>query len=262
MITVLGASGFIGSELIIFFKKNNINFYSPKRDENLTDKNLGDIIYCIGLTSDFRTKPFETIEAHICKLCEVLSTYNFTSLTYLSSTRVYINSTNNFANEDDKIIIDPHNADDLYNLSKLTGERLCLSSGKKVKIVRLSNVIGNSNLSNNFLFEIINEIKNKNEIEFYQTENSSKDFIHIDDVVQLLYKISISNSNEIYNIASGINTSILQIVTELKKYYTFSYTINKNAKETIFPIISNEKIISEFNYIPQQFSAQLSKIFN
>jgi len=31
----------------------------------------GHVIYCIGLTADFRQKPFETIEAHVSKLAEV-----------------------------------------------------------------------------------------------------------------------------------------------------------------------------------------------
>ncbi len=50
---------------------------------------LGHAFYCIGLTADFRSRPFETIEAHCGLLKEVLSGSRFSSFVYLSSTRVY-----------------------------------------------------------------------------------------------------------------------------------------------------------------------------
>lgn len=71
--TILGSSGFIGSELINLLKKNSIEFITPSRDYVFSkDINLGHAIYCIGLTADFRKKPMETIKAHVCKLIECL----------------------------------------------------------------------------------------------------------------------------------------------------------------------------------------------
>ena len=260
MITVLGASGFIGSNIVKKLQRENVAFYAPKRNENLFDRALGDIIYCIGLTADFRTKPFDTVAAHICKLNEILSKGNFSSLTYLSSTRVYINSNNAFAEETDKVLVDPLDADDLYTLTKLTGERLCLSSGKNCKIVRLSNVIGKQDEQTTFLSSIINEIKNSATLELHQTLTSSKDYIFIDDIVELIIKIVKGGNQKIYNLASGDNISNQEIILELKKYFTFSHTINENAKEIIFPKISNNKICAEFEFEPKNISEQLSLI--
>ncbi|MES2850099.1 MAG: hypothetical protein V4685_13660, partial [Bacteroidota bacterium] len=93
MITVLGASGFIGSSIMKKLKEQNTQYFAPERNEVITNRDLGDVIYCIGLTADFRTKPFETVDAHVCKLKQVLNECTFNSLTYLSSSRVYINST-------------------------------------------------------------------------------------------------------------------------------------------------------------------------
>ena len=47
------------------------------------------MIYAIGVTADFRTRPFETMEAHVSVLCEILRDARLDSLTYLSSTRLY-----------------------------------------------------------------------------------------------------------------------------------------------------------------------------
>jgi nucleoside-diphosphate-sugar epimerase len=260
MITILGASGFIGSNIIKKLTFEGMPFYAPSKTDDLTNRDLGDVIYCIGLTADFRTKPFETVTAHVCKLNEILSKTQFNSLTYLSSSRVYINSNSSIANEDDKILVDPLNSDELYTLTKLTGERLCLSSGKNTRIVRLSNVIGKLDKSENFLSNIINEIKQNGELKLYQSLTSAKDYIHIDDVVELIVKIAVEGNEKIYNIASGMNANNEEILSELKKYFAFNYSIIDDAKEIIFSTISNKKICSEFQYQPKKISEQLSLI--
>lgn len=260
MVTVLGASGFIGTNIIRKLIFDNIPFYAPTKTDDLLNKDLGDIIYCIGLTSDFRTKPFETINAHVCKLNEVLSTCTFNSLTYLSSTRVYINSTEFVATENDKLLIDPMNSDDLYTLSKLTGERLCLSSGRKTKIIRLSNVIGKTDVSSNFLSSIIFKIKSEGSVQFQQSLSSSKDFIFIDDVVNMILKIVFTGKQYIYNLASGKNTTNETLVLELQKYFSYTFSVVENPTKIIFPSISIEKICSEFKFEPKGFSEQLSLI--
>ena len=158
MITVLGAGGFIGSHIVKSLQSGNIDHFAPSRNEVLTGKDLGDIIYCIGLTADFRNKPFDTVEAHVCKLSGVLQTCTFNSLTYLSSARVYINCKEKIVHESAVIPVDPFDSSELYTLTKLTGERLCLSSGKKVKIVRLSNVYGEDPNSENFLHQILSSV--------------------------------------------------------------------------------------------------------
>lgn len=260
MITVLGATGFIGSNIIRKLSSDNIPFYAPSKTDDLTQTDLGDVIYCIGLTADFRTKPFETVEAHVCKLNEVLSTCRFSSLTYLSSTRVYINSSADFVSETDKIVVDPGNPEDLYTLTKLTGERLCLSSGKNTKIARLSNVVGKANASTNFLSQIINDIRQKGAVELHQTLSSAKDYIFIDDAIYLLVKIALHGKAEIYNLASGINTTNADVIENLQMYFSFNSTVNAMAKEVIFPVISNSKICSEFQYQPKKISEQFKAI--
>jgi nucleoside-diphosphate-sugar epimerase len=174
----------------------------------------------------------------------------FDSLTYLSSTRVYINSTNSQVEENDDIIVNPNNADDLYTLTKLTGERICLSSGKNVKIARLSNIIGNDTNSTNFLTDIVSKIISTGSFTLYSTLKSSKDYLYIDDAVDLLINVAIKGNQKMYNIAAGNNTSNEEIINELKKHASFTYNIAENAREIIFPIISVDKIKAEFDFKP------------
>ena len=260
MITVLGAGGFIGSHIIQLLQRNTIDHYSPSRNEVLEGKELGDIIYCIGLTADFRSKPFETVNAHVGKLAQVLENCRFNSLTYLSSARLYINCPEKMVDENAMIHVDPNDPEELYTLTKLTGERLCLSSGRNCKVVRLSNVIGAYQDRGVFLSQVISTIKEKGNIMLEQALSSAKDYIGINEVAPLLVKMSREGQAGIYNIASGINTTHQELLEELKRYFKFSYSVKEDAPKVVFPLISNKKICETFGFKPRAFSEQLPLI--
>ena len=245
MITILGAKGFIGSNIARVLDNIGIEFYAPEKFENISNIDLGDIIYCIGLTSDFRQKPFETVEAHICYLSKILKEVDFDSLTYLSSTRLYINCDEKQVNESSRISISIDDSDELYTLTKLTGERICLSSGRNVKIARLSNVFGIDYNSSNFLFDLLDKVKNNSKVELFTTLNSTKDYISIDSVTSILLDIATSYCSGIYNIANGKNLSNEELLLIIKQFYDFEYSINPNAKEVVHPIINIDKIKKE-----------------
>ncbi len=253
MLTVLGASGFIGSNLVNVLKGKNIVFNAPKKQESLGKINLGNVIYCIGMTSDFRTKPFETIEAHICKLAYILQTCTFESLTYLSSTRVYIKSktANTCLTEDDDIVINSGDAFDLFAASKITGELLALNSGRdNIKIVRLSNVFGGDLFSQNFITSIVKDALINKKVELFTTPDSSKDYISIDDVCDALIKLAYHSKTGIFNLAYGANTSNKTILDELIKLTGAEISYSPKAEKIIFQEISNSKIADEIEFKP------------
>lgn len=253
MITVLGATGFIGSNLVNKLIQQNIPFYAPKRDENVNEKNLGHVVYCIGMTADFRTKPFETIDAHVCKLKFILENCQFESLTYLSSTRVYIKSKSekNYLTEDDDIVINSQDPFDLFAASKITGELLALNSGREnIKIARLSNVFGADLLSENFITTIVRDALTHKKVELFTTPDSSKDYISVNDVCNILIQLALHSKTGIYNIAYGINTSNESILNELKKLTGAQINYSPKAQKIIFQEISNTKISQELNFKP------------
>src|SRR5690349_9863815 len=121
--TILGGQGFIGSRLTSWLRQRGHEVFVPRRDERLVGKQLGLAVYAIGVTSDFRQRPFDTVAAHVCRLNEVLRECDFESLTYLSSTRVY-HGLQGIADENSRLTVDPQRPDELYNISKLAGESL------------------------------------------------------------------------------------------------------------------------------------------
>ncbi len=248
MITVLGSTGFIGSHLVSKLASANIPFYVPARKESLENKQLGHVIYSIGLTADFRRKPFETVEAHVCLLNRLLEKAEFESLTYLSSTRVYIHTNEKEVFEDTPIPVLINDPDELYTLTKLTGERICLSSGRNAKVVRLSNVYGEDYLSENFITDILRKIKAEKFVKFFTAPGSAKDYIAVDPLCDLLLQVAVSGKQTIYNLASGENISNAEIIELIKAHADFGCEFAENAREIIFPRINIDRIKNEFGF--------------
>jgi len=247
--TVLGSTGFIGKNLALYLRGEGHDVWTPERgDKSILTRPLGHVFYCIGLTADFRTKPYDTIRAHVCLLADVLELANFDSLIYLSSTRVYARSQS--ATEEITLEVDPKNPSDLYNLSKLTGESLCNSSKNGViKVVRLSNVIGIDG-GKNFMFELIREA-HSGRIVLKSALSSSKDYIWVEDVVRLLTQVALEGQYCLYNIASGINVLHQDIVLHISALTGCSVDVAIGALPHVFPLISIDRIIKEFNFHPR-----------
>src|SRR2546423_7434097 len=163
LITVLGGSGFIGSALARRLGESRREYLAPGRDEKLVGRQLGHILYCVGLTADFRSRPFETVQAHVCHLLHILRDCDFDSLLYLSSARIY-QGAGATTREEDPLQVSPSKQDDLYNISKAMGESLALHCGHRVRIVRISNVYGGDFASDNFLSSLIRDAVNQGRV--------------------------------------------------------------------------------------------------
>lgn len=255
--TVLGAGGFIGGHLLARLRSAGHECLAPVRgDATLFSEELGHVIYCIGLTADFRNRPFDTVRAHVCLLADVLEKARFDSLLYLSSTRVYAGAAH--GNEETPLM-----AGDIYNLSKLTGEALCLASGREqVRIARLSNVYGGDDGSDNFLPSLLRAAVADGRILLHTALDSAKDYVALEDVVEILPKIAMSGKQRIYNVASGRNTSNRGLVENIRALTGCVVGVLENAPLTSFPQMDIARLRSEFQFEPRQVMDGLSSFFD
>lgn len=248
--TVLGSGGFIGSQLARVLEQEHggaVNI--PARhalasaSAELFQYDLGHVFYCIGLTSDFRSHPWETVEAHVCLLRQLLQGGRFETLTYLSSTRVYEGATHTEETTPLKVLAS--NPGHIYNLSKLMGEALCHAKGKSAKVVRLSNVFGRGMSKQSFLSQVLQEASVSGKVHFLTAPVSAKDYVSIHDVLHWLPRIALDGQQPVYNVASGQNTSNAEIATALEKLgVTVSYA--DHATEWSFPAIDTRRLNEEF----------------
>jgi len=259
LITVLGASGFIGSHLVARLQELNVPSFAPDRDEDLAGRSLGHLIYCIGLTADFRHRPFETIDAHVCTLLKAIKEYKFDSLLYLSSARLY-REQEEIAQEDEPIQVKPLQDDHLYNISKLMGESLSLNCERPARIVRLSAVYGNDFASENFLTTIIQDALLKKKVVLQTALDSERDYISVSDVVDLLIKIATGGRERIYNVASGTSLSHLELTKKLSEFTGCQVEVMAGAPKISYPPINIDRIKKEFGFRPASVLADMDRL--
>jgi nucleoside-diphosphate-sugar epimerase len=216
-ITVFGAGGYVGSALVLGLQQAGAQVIAVTRDNIAeTPSQLGHAIYAIGLTSDFRSKPVETVQAHVVQLSDLLANREFTSFTYLSSTRLYKSELS--TDELTSISTSPLNGDDIYTLSKLLGEALIFRlAGDRGRVCRLSNIYGGNDQSSNFLTSILADARDRHSVRIVQAPTSQKDYVHLQDACRAIEAVAVRGTEPIYNVAAGRNTSHQQIADQLNK---------------------------------------------
>ena len=109
---------------------------------------------------------------------------------------------------------------------------MLLSLNKNIIILRLSNVFGNNFNSPLLLPTLIRNAIQKSKINISINVNSTKDYISINDVIDLIFKIQKKNRFKIYNIASGKNITLKKIIQIIRnKTNCRVFTKNQNIKD-------------------------------
>jgi nucleoside-diphosphate-sugar epimerase len=247
--TVLGAGGFIGTALVGDLHARGYQVHAVTRadmPELLARRRpAGHVVFCIGLTADFRTRPLATAEAHVGLVGRCLAEVDFQSFLFLSSTRVYARA--ELGREDVALEVQPSAPGDLYNITKLAGEALCLSDPRPgVRVVRLSNVYGVGMGEDSFLGQVLAEGMTHGEVTLRQSLRSAKDYVALADVLPALRGIAERGAARLYNIASGTNTTHDAILSALAHCMGWRFTVRDDAAALRFPRIDVTRLSTEF----------------
>jgi nucleoside-diphosphate-sugar epimerase len=199
--TVFGATGFIGGHMARHLRAQGIETETPARGADLKGRDLGHVIYAIGVVGGAKNKTAEMIEAHATLPERLLREAKFDSFLYLSSTRVYDGLKE--GREDAPLSVLP-GAGSVFALSKMMGEAVCLAhSSPAVRVARLSNIYGPGQSEMTFLGAVLRDLKAKKEVTILEAPDSSKDYLAVAEAVRLLQAIAVGGKERIYNVASG-----------------------------------------------------------
>lgn len=247
--TIVGAGGFLGRALADRVEAAGHSVRRALRGADLFSAPLGHLIYAAGVTADFRTRPAETVDAHVSLLMDILARARFSSLLYLSSTRVYRRASS--GHETAVLSCSPDDPEDLYNLSKALGESLCLARGTPdIRVVRLSNVIGAGNPSPSFFQALLSEAQSGGRIRIEAPASAAKDYVCLDDVVSVLPEIAVRGRERLYNVASGACIANAEIAAQFEAAGV-RVEFSGNAAVGAFPAISIRRVQDEFGFSPR-----------
>ena len=137
----------------------------------------------------------------------------------------------------------------IYGITKQHQEQLMLLTGKALHIptvaLRFQNVYGpGQSLSNPYtgiLSIFSTRILNGNNIDIYEDGKESRDFIYIDDAVDatILALEKREANHQIFNVGSGVATSVFEVANILKKLYNSNIGIKISGKYRLGDIRHN-----------------------
>jgi nucleoside-diphosphate-sugar epimerase len=159
--------------------------------------------------------------------------------------------------ENAKFIANPIDPHQIFNLSKLTAECLCLSLDQPgIRIARISNVYGADFHSDNFLTAVIRDALQRGFVRLGVHPEGAKDYVAIADVIEMLERIALGGRYRLYNVAAGENVTNRKIMDTLREYTNCSIEWIPDAPLISAPPISIELLREEFGYAPRQLVQQ------
>ena len=216
-IVIIGATGFIGRALckkleekneysIIKVTRSKEPLFGFQTVDNYQQSPTGDILIHLaedadrarvnGIGDQYRKNTGEVLESLLQK--------RYKKILYCSSSVVYGNNGKELYSENMATY-----ANDTYSTAKLENEERVLQSDGIV--ARFSNVIGYGMSNKNVLSDILKQLSGKDSLKIRNVK-PIQDFIWIDDVVDAIVSLLKKNVSGIYNIGSGVETSIIKLI--------------------------------------------------
>lgn len=222
---VTGANGYIGRYLCDELKKKHIPFRCPHRDElNLSDYDevrgyikMNHIKNIIHLAASIDTSDISDIfESNIRALYVVLRgamDENIDHFTFVSTNNVYGIGYNCSILESDSCI--PY-VNNYYAISKYVGELMVADQMKDspvgYAIARVADVYGPNQKSGELIKKVMQNIKSGTPQKIFGSGVRKRDYIYVEDVAKALVYISEHNLEGIYNVSTGIGTSVCELI--------------------------------------------------
>ncbi len=153
----------------------------------------------------------------------------------------------------------------IYGITKQNQEQMVMVTCKSLNIpavaFRYQNVYGpGQSLSNPYtgiLSIFSTRIKNGNDITIFEDGKESRDFVYIDDVVNAtILGLEKTEANyEVFNVGSGVGTTVLEVAEGLKENYDSDVNISISGNYRLGDIRHNiadlEKIQEKLHFRPQ-----------
>lgn len=290
-ILITGGYGFIGSYIAErFFKENHsifiIDNLSTGKKENarfkhrslicdIADKekcekffrnhSIDVVVHCAAQTQvQLSVKdPLKDSSTNLMGLINLLNLsqkFKTTKFVFCSSASVYGNNLNLPLQEDEPL--DPISP---YGISKMIGEVYCRKweqlYGLSSLIFRFSNVYGpkqHFSEESSVISAFTNQLLSNKPITIYGDGEQTRDFIYVGDIAEAIYRAVMSDLSGTFNLSTGTEVSINQMVDELSHLYP-AKEIRKSEKrqgDISRSSLDNTKIKASLDWVPKYTIAE------
>lgn len=265
-ILITGHSGFIGTHIVkklqshytvITTNKNNERINVLEESQFLDIDDVGIVIHLAAKTSilDSISNPYDTYFTNIVGTLNILNYAERRKIKNIINISTYQYGNPKYIPIDEKHPLNPHSP---YNKSKLISENLCkyYSEDYKINIVTLRPFcIYGPSRNSSFISSTIRKVMN-NEIVILSQKNTSRDFLFIDDFVNLVHKILLNfpKGYNVYNVGYGksyILEDVLKMIESiLNKKILLEYDSSFRPNDVVGMVADIGKVAKEFGWNP------------
>ncbi|MBU7594433.1 NAD-dependent epimerase/dehydratase family protein [Metabacillus halosaccharovorans] len=296
-ILITGGYGFIGSFVAERFYKENhsifiidnlsvgrkehISFHHKALIADIKDErceaffkthSIDVVIHCAAQTHVNKSikDPVEDSSTNILGLINMLNLsykYKVKKFVFCSSAAIYGNSQKLPLQEGEA-----GNPISPYGLNKWTGELYCHKweemYGVSSLIYRFSNVYGprqHVSEESSVITCFTNLLLEDKPVTIHGDGEQSRDFIYVGDVAEAIYRGVMSQLSGVYNLSTGTEVTINQLVEALNKHHTMSTIQHVDSRQGDIrrSILDNTKIKRDLDWVPKyRLDEGLKKVFH
>ena len=259
--TVVGANGFIGSKVASSLASKGLTVNTPDKDDlSWIDRPQGLLVYAAGFTADYLNQPLKTLEAHSQLIGQVVENAMYQSLVYLSSVRLYDGQTG-IVDESTSLSLDSANIRHYFDLTKALGEWFVRhQGGPNAHIIRLGVVYSDQLGSDCFLERMIRRAVMGQGGAIDTSWSHKRDYIHLSDVVKIIWAVAKLGKEDIYLAASGQMIDNKMLFTWLEQRTGTKLTALRDSKSISTPQIAIERLKMELGIKPMSLDVGLDRV--
>jgi nucleoside-diphosphate-sugar epimerase len=231
-ILVVGSNSFIGKKLVNFDCVSHDKFHKKDLSKYETVINCSlDPLYKNSPYSETSDFDFHVGQKSIKNNCHYVM---------LSTSKIYGNN-EVLQSYNENSTTNPF---DYYSENKLITENKLLSNFKeKVTILRMSNIFGFEVYRSSFVGYIMTQMITDRKVKLTIPENNKRDFLFIDDAVDIIEKVCYTKPNGIFNLSSNEGYDAIKVINNLIwGYCDFIRVENYNQKPDRQFIMDNTKL--------------------
>lgn len=218
LVYVFGGQGFIGSAFCRYLKSKNIKYISLNRKnyKNFFNTKCDIFINCNGNSVKWLSEKNYKDDFHknVISTYNTLKNYNFKKYILISSGEVY-NKNLKIKKEISKIYL---NNLSNYGLNKIISEQIVTRICNNYLIFRMGGFVG-SGLKKNIIYDLVNKKK------IWSSPQSIFQFIDVDMVPPIIFKIMKKSKNDIFNLTGDKGLKVKKIINLLEAEVKFANKI-------------------------------------
>jgi len=209
-VVLTGASGFIGSSLLSYLQNLGISCVGTSRQikpglhkvQSYEDTPPGDVLIHLAEINNrtLANNQGPEYELSALRTLDKLLSKGFSKVIYASTSLLYSDKDNSLRLEEDSVFVT-----DTYTRLKYLSEQKVLSANGVV--VRIGNVYGECMPSSNVISDVLQQLNSSSPVTLNNVY-PIRDFVYINDVCEAFYRVIVNDVCGIFNVATGIGTSI------------------------------------------------------